>query len=99
MASVVPVTFIFPGVLAPGAQQVAVVSSFNSWDGEAHPLRKTSNGDWSITVFLPPGRVVYRFCVDGIACLDPGAEGRVANASGWECSVRYVRDGMNRRTK
>ena len=99
MASVIPVRFTFPGVLAPRAQRVAVVSSFNSWDGKAHPLAKTSNGDWSITVFLPPGRVVYRFSVDGIPWLDPGAEGRLANASGSECSVRYVRNRMNRRTE
>ena len=99
MDAVVPVSFIFPGVLAPRARRVAVVSSFNSWDGKAHPLTKTSDGDWSITVFLAPGRVVYRFCVDGIPWLDPGAEGRVVNASGWECSVRYVRYGMDRRTK
>ena len=99
MNAVVPVRFIFPGVLAPRAQRVAVVSSFNSWDGEAHPLTKTSNGDWSITVFLAPSRVVYRFCVDGIPWLDPSEEGRVVNGSGWECSVRYVRHGMNRRTK
>ena len=99
MAAVVPVRFTFPGVLAPGAQRVAVVSPFNSWDGKAHPLTKTSNGNWSITVFLPPGRVVYRFCVDGIPWLDPGEEGRVVNAAGWECSVRYVRRGMKRRTE
>jgi 1,4-alpha-glucan branching enzyme len=99
MASVVPVRFTFPGVLAPRAQRVAVVSSFNSWDAKAHTLTRTSGGDWSITVFLPPGRVVYRFCVDGIPWLDPGAESRLANASGWECSVRYVRNRMNGRTK
>ena len=99
MDAVVPVNFFFPGMLAPLARRVAVVSSFNSWDGKAHPLTKTSNGDWSITVFLAPGRVVYRFCVDGIPWLDPGEEGRVGNASGWECSVRYVRHGMNRRAK
>ena len=92
-ASVVPVRFIFPGVLAPRARRVAVVSPFNGWDAEAHPLTKASNGDWSITVFLPPGRVVYRFCVDGIPWLDPGARGRVVHVSGWECSVRDVHDG------
>jgi 1,4-alpha-glucan branching enzyme len=96
MDAVVPVRFIFPGVLAPRAQRVAVVSSFNSWNDKAHPLTKTVNGDWSITVFLPPGRVVYRFCVDGILWLDPADEGRVTNGRGWECSVRYVPGRMYR---
>jgi len=97
MNAVMPVRFIFPRVLAPRAQRVAVVSSFNGWDAKAHPLRKTPEGDWSITVFLPPGRVVYCFSVDGILWLDPGDEGRMANGWGSEYSVRYVRDGMNGR--
>lgn len=84
-------------MLAPRAQHVAVVSSFNGWDPRAHQLTKTPEGNWRITVFLPPGRVVYCFSVDGIPWLDPGDEGRVANGWGSEYSVRYVRDGMNGR--
>jgi len=97
MNAVMPVRFIFPQILAPRAQRVAVVSPFNRWDAKAHPLTKTPAGDWSITVFLPPGRVVYCFSVDGILWLDPGDEGRVANGWGSEYSVRYVRVGMNGR--
>ncbi len=97
MDAVVPVKFVFPSVLAPRAQRVAVVSSFNHWDDRAHPLTKTPNGDWSITVFLPPGRVVYCFCVDGKFHLDPGHAERVANGRGSEYSIRYVRDRINRR--
>lgn len=98
MSALVPVGFIFPGALAPRAQRVAVVSSFNNWDDKAHVLTKTPHGDWNITVFLPPGRVVYCFWVDGILWPDPGAEGRIANGLGSAYSVRYVRDGMNRRS-
>jgi len=96
MDAVVPVRFIFPGVLAPRAQRVAVVSSFNNWDNKAHPLTKMPNGDWSITVFLPPGRLVYCFSVDGKFRLDPGHGGRVASGLASDYSVRYVPDGMNR---
>lgn len=93
----VPVRFVFPEALAPRAQRVAVVSSFNNWDDRAHPLTKMPHGDWSTTVFLPPGRVVYCFSVDGILWLDPGDEGRIGNEWGSAYSVRYVRDGMNTR--
>jgi 1,4-alpha-glucan branching enzyme len=98
MSMVVRVKFMFPQMLAPRARRVAVISSFNGWDDKAHPLTKTSNGDWSITVFLPPGRVVYCFSVDGVPWLDPGDEGRVANGWGSEYSVRFVRDFEQRDT-
>jgi hypothetical protein len=42
-------------------------------------------------VYLPPGRVLYSFWVDGMMWLDPNDEGRVPNAWGSEYSVRYVR--------
>lgn len=69
-----------------------MVSSFNGWDPRAHQLTKTQESDWRITVFLPPGRVVYCFSVDGVPWLDPCDDGRVAKGWGSEYSVRYVRD-------
>lgn len=33
-------------VWAPNAQRVAVIGSFNAWDGDTHPLRAEENGCW-----------------------------------------------------
>ncbi len=90
MSSLIPVTFRFPGGLAPTVREVAVVGSFNAWDPAAHRLTRTPGGDWTTTVYLPAGRTVYGFWVDGAIWLDPYDDGRVPNAWGSEYSVRYI---------
>ncbi len=91
MDTLVPVTFRFPSMLAPKAQQVAIVGTFNGWHPTANLLTKTPGGDWTITVYLTLGRTLYYFAVDGIWWLDPHDDGRVPNGWGSEYSVRYIR--------
>jgi len=90
MPALTPVVFWFPGTLVPRAGRVAVVGSFNGWDPKAHLLTKAADGDWTITIYLPPGRAVYHFSVDGALWLDPRDEGRIPNSWGSEYSIRYV---------
>jgi AMP-activated protein kinase-like protein len=87
----VPVIFRFPDVLARSAKRVAVLGSFNAWDPMVHLLSKTGDGDWTITIYLPPGRTLYHFSVDGTFWLDPHDEGRIPNGWGSEYSIRHVR--------
>ena len=47
-------TFRFLVSLAPGARRVAVVGPFNGLDPTVHPLVRTSTGDLTITIYLPP---------------------------------------------
>lgn len=89
-SALVPVAFRFPGHLAPMANRMAVVGSFNGWDPSSHPLKRTAVGDWTVTIHLPPGRTVYEFLVDGVMWLDPTDDGRAPNEWGSEDSVRYV---------
>jgi AMP-activated protein kinase-like protein len=90
MATVVPVTFCFPVRLAPAARNVSVVGSFNGWNPTAHRMRRATDAEWVITVYLPPSRAVYLFCVDDAMWLDPEDEGRLPNGWGSEYSVRHV---------
>jgi 1,4-alpha-glucan branching enzyme len=92
MSTVVRVVFRFPDALAPKARQVAVLGSFNGWAPTAHLLTRAADGSWSVTIYLPPGRVLYHFAVDGVFWLDPYDEGRVPNSWGAEYSIRYVRE-------
>jgi 1,4-alpha-glucan branching enzyme len=94
MSILIPTTFKFPGGLAPGGRRVAVVGSFNGWNANAHPLVRTPDGDWMITVYLPATRIVYGFDVDGAFWLDPFDEGRLPNGWGSEYSVRSVGSGL-----
>lgn len=89
--TLVPVTFHFARSSAPRARRVTVTGSFNGWDPKAHPLARNARGDWILTIYLPPGRVVYCFSVDGATWLDPDDDGRMPNGWGSEYSVRYVR--------
>ena len=91
ISDLVRTVFRFPRTLARGARQVAVVGPFNGWDPVAHKLARTPGGDWRITVYLAPGRVVYRFDVDGAYRLDPSDHGRLPNGWGSDYSVRYIR--------
>jgi Carbohydrate-binding module 48 (Isoamylase N-terminal domain) len=90
MTTLVPVRFCFPTRLAPTARNVSVIAPFNRWNTDAHRMRRTRDGDWAITVYLPPGRVVYLFSVDGVMWLDPEDEGRLPNGWGSEYSVRHI---------
>jgi len=87
----IPVVFRFPASLVPTARCASLIATFNGWDPRAHPMTKTSSGEWYTTVYLPPGRVLYCIWVDGTSWLDPHDEGRVPNGWGSEYSVRRVR--------
>lgn len=89
-AAIVPVTFRFPKTLVPHARRIVLRGSFNAWQGDAHLLRKGADGEWGITVYLCPSRIVYYFDVDGVPWLDPDDDGRVPNGWGSEYSVRRV---------
>ncbi len=73
----------------PEAQSVSLAGSFNQWDPTSHPLRKTKQGHWSITITLPKGRYEYRYFVDDQWFTDPSSE-RVPNEFGSENSVITV---------
>ena len=59
---------------AAGARSVSIVGDFNDWDSGASPLtRFGSNGPWTVTVNVMPGRHLYAFMVDGKLVADPRA--------------------------
>jgi hypothetical protein len=65
----VPITFD-----AANAKSVSIVGDFNGWDSTASPLtRFGSNGPWTATVKVMPGRHTYAFMVDGKLVVDPRA--------------------------
>ena len=88
--TLVPVIFRFPGGLVPSANHVAILAPFNGWNPRTHALTRDPQGVWTITLYLPPGRTIYCFSVDGAYWLDPNDDGRVPNGWGSEYSVRHV---------
>jgi 1,4-alpha-glucan branching enzyme len=51
------------------ARNVAVAGNFNDWTG--YSMRQTTEG-WTISIFLPQGKCLYKFIVDGRWIVDPG---------------------------
>jgi anti-sigma B factor antagonist len=84
------VTFEFPEALAPHAAAVSLLGPFNAWTPGVHRMTKTGTGRWAIRLFLPPGRILYCFDVDGAPWLDPEDDGRIPNGWGSEYSVRHL---------
>jgi 1,4-alpha-glucan branching enzyme len=74
----------------PHARSACVAGSFNQWDPRRTPMQKDKSGGWKATVWLPPGRYEYRFCVDDQWLSDPNARECVANGFGSENSVVTV---------
>jgi hypothetical protein len=52
-------------VVQPGARTVQAAGDFNGWNPSRTPLEPTSNGAWTVTIPLQPGRYEYQFVVDG----------------------------------
>ena len=75
---------------APEAREVYLCGSFNDWDLEKTPMRRSQGGNWTAQVLLPPGSHEYRFRVDGEWADDPGAETCVPNTFGGTNCVRTV---------
>jgi len=72
---------------AQEAHCVLLAGDFNSWDPNTHPLKRTSNGLWKISINLSPGRYEYRFLVDGQWQNDPNCSIFVPNTFGSENCV------------
>ena len=52
-------------VIRPGARLVQAAGDFNGWNPSLTPLEQTTNGAWTVTLPLEPGRYEYQFVVDG----------------------------------
>lgn len=66
------------------AEAAAVLGEFNSWDPEAHPMKKRKDGSLSATVSLEPGQEYrYRYLLDGDRWVNDNApESEVGNRFG-----------------
>ena len=52
------------------AQKIYVAGSFNYWSAKSTAMQKTADG-WEVTVDTAPGKVPYKFIVDGKWIKDP----------------------------
>ncbi len=69
-------------VLAPEAESVVLVGTFNNWDARANPLRKTGQGWWETSLVMGQGTFEYLYLVDGRQMVPPEAIRTVADGFG-----------------
>ncbi len=86
------VTFRFPKDAAENAHRVMIVGDFNKWDTEATQLKRTQNGDFSVTLELEKGREYrFRYLIDKVKWEnDWHADKYVPNSFGSDDSVVIV---------
>eukprot|EP00824_Muranothrix_gubernata_P007844 TRINITY_DN20035_c0_g1_i1.p1 TRINITY_DN20035_c0_g1~~TRINITY_DN20035_c0_g1_i1.p1 ORF type:complete len:237 (+),score=33.57 TRINITY_DN20035_c0_g1_i1:58-711(+) len=63
----IPTEFVWE---AEGAHEVLLAGSFNDW-ADKIPLRQKEGGGFQLTMDLPPGRVHFKYIVDGNWCCAP----------------------------
>lgn len=52
--------------LSEEAENASLLGEFNSWDKEAHPMKKLKDGSFSVTVSLDAGNEYrFRYLLDG----------------------------------
>ncbi len=56
---------------AVDAKKVSLVGEFNDWNPDADPMQIDESGKWTKTKMLLPGRLEYKFWVDGQWIQDP----------------------------
>ena len=79
------------GVRANPGSDVYISGTFNSWNGEAKKLKdSTGNGDYSISLLIPPGKHEYKFVINGEWHVDPECKDWTINEHGTLNSVIRV---------
>ena len=77
-----------------GANMVALVGEFNSWNDSADPLLK-ADGVWTLIQRLKAGTYRYKFVIDGRWEFDPGNPAREADGYGGWNSLAHVGGGAS----
>ena len=87
-----PVVLVRLVIVQPGARIVQAAGDFNGWNPARTPLEQTSDGAWTVTIPLEPGRYEYQFVVDGREWIgDPFASEQNADGFGSRNAVLDVR--------
>lgn len=72
------------------ARNVLLSGSFISWSPNTLEMKREGNS-WVYTVYLPPGKHLYKFIVDGSWIIDPGNPVWEENAEGTGNSVLWIK--------
>jgi outer membrane protein assembly factor BamA len=84
----VPIKF---SLFRPQAEDVRVTGSFNGWDEQGIRMSKDEKGAWSVAVPIEPGKVLYKFYIDGEWGPDPDVAETVDDGKGGRATLFVVK--------
>ena len=76
------------------AKEVFLSGDFNNWDPKNISMKKEGD-EWVYSVYLSPGKHLYKFVVDGEWVIDPGNKSWEQNEFGTGNSVIWVEQGKD----
>lgn len=71
------------------AKKVTLNGAFNKWDPDGYTMAHVGQ-DWVISLYLKPGKCLYKFRIDGEWIIDPGNKLWEPNAEGTGNSVLWI---------
>lgn len=80
-------TFYIPGFKS--AKKVYIAGNFNGWSTFETPLQKNDSG-WVVKIHIHPGKIIYKYIIDGNWTLDPGNNQTENDANGIVNSVAFA---------
>lgn len=80
-------TFILPGYA--NASNVIITGSFNNWEQDSYKMTN-ENGVWKFSIYLKPGKHLYKFIVDRKWILDPNNPDWEENREGTGNSILWI---------
>jgi len=60
-----PESLVRFAIQEPSARSITIVGDFNDWDPAMTPLARSRDGEWKVSLELPPKRYRYSYLVDG----------------------------------
>jgi len=81
-------------VLAPGADQVFLAGTFNSWAPAQDAMSQVEDGVWQLTMDLGDGSHLYKFVMDGDWRHDPDNPATADDGFGGSNSVLVIQGGQ-----
>ena len=85
-------TFKLAGYAA--AERITVAGDFNKWDGNELLMEKKGNS-WVLQMYLPDGKHLYRFLVDGKWVIDPANPVKENDENGTLSSILNLGETVN----
>lgn len=73
----------------PDADEVMVTGTFNNWMHHGYKMQKR-NSRWELDLFVPKGKILYKFIVDGDWIIDPDNSTYEPNDKGSYNSVLWM---------